>query len=159
MTSPPLDSTHKRMTSGVACHHHLWAAHTIERRWAWHDATAFGKHTQSDDDGRGMPSSHLGSTDRQTASGVACHHRRWAAQMIDRRRAWHAIIALGQHTRSATSGKALNHRPWIVHTVKRRPAWHDITTLGLHARSDDIGRGMTSPPLYSTHGRTTRGMA
>ena len=30
MTSPPLDSTHDRTTSGVACHHHLWVAHTNE---------------------------------------------------------------------------------------------------------------------------------
>ena len=111
---------------------------------------AFGKHTQSDDVGRGMPSSHLGSTDRQTASGVASHHRPWTAEMVDRCRAWNAIIALGQHTRSAMSGEALNHRPWTVRTVKRRPAWHDITDLGLHARSDDVGRGMKSPPLDST---------
>ena len=30
MTSPPLDSTNDRTTSGVACHHRLWAAHTVE---------------------------------------------------------------------------------------------------------------------------------
>ena len=67
---------------------------------------AFGKHTQSDDVGRGMPSSHLGSTDRQTASGVACHHRRWAAQTIDHRRVWHAIIALDYTHDRMTSGVA-----------------------------------------------------
>ena len=37
MTSPPLDITQGRTTSGVACHHRLWAAHTVERRRAWHD--------------------------------------------------------------------------------------------------------------------------
>ena len=37
MTSQPLDNTHGRTISGVACHHLLWAAHTVERRRAWHD--------------------------------------------------------------------------------------------------------------------------
>ena len=35
MTSPPLDNIHDRTTLGVACHHRLWAAHTIEQRRAW----------------------------------------------------------------------------------------------------------------------------
>ena len=30
MTSPPLDSTHGQTMSGVACHHRLWEAHTVE---------------------------------------------------------------------------------------------------------------------------------
>ena len=133
----------------MACNHFPWTANTVERRRWWHAITSFGQHTQSDDVGRGMPSSLLGSTDRQTASGVACHHRPWTAQMVGHRWVWNAIIALGQHTRSATSGEELNLCSWTVHTVKRRPAWHDITDLGLHARSDDVGRGMTSPPLDS----------
>ena len=140
----------------MACHHLPRTANTVEQRRGLHAITAFGQHTQSDDVGRAMQSSHLGSTDRQTASGVASHHRPWTAQMVDRRRAWNAIIALGQHTRSAMSGEALNHRPWTVHTVKRRPSWHDITDLGLHARLDDVGCGMTSPPLNSTQPATSR---
>ena len=56
MTSPPLDSTHGRTASGVACHNRLMAAHTVERRWAWHDITAFGQHTRSNDGGRDMQS-------------------------------------------------------------------------------------------------------
>ncbi|WP_353802562.1 hypothetical protein [Acinetobacter baumannii] len=49
----------------------------------WHDITAFGQHTRLNDVGRGMPSSPLGSTHDQTTSGVACHHRRWAAHTIE----------------------------------------------------------------------------
>ena len=55
MPSPPLDSTQGRMTSCVACHHHLWAAHTIELRRAWHAIITFGKHKQSNHVGRSMP--------------------------------------------------------------------------------------------------------
>ena len=71
MTSPPLDSTHSRTTSGVACHHRLWAAFTIKRGRAWHDITAHGQHTWSNDVRRGMASSPLGSTNGQTTLGVA----------------------------------------------------------------------------------------
>ena len=106
MTSPPLERTHGRTTSGVACHHCLWAAQTVGRHRALHAIIAFVQHTQSNDIGRGMPSSPLGSTDSRAASGVACHHRSWTAQTVGRRRAWHAIIDLRQHTRSATSGVA-----------------------------------------------------
>ena len=62
MTSPPLDSTHSRMMLGVACHHRLWEAHTIERRWACHDINAFGQHLRSNDVGCGMTSPPLDST-------------------------------------------------------------------------------------------------
>ena len=142
MPSSPLGSTYGPTTSGVACHHRLWAAHTVERRWVWHAIIAFGladtagrrrawhpiialrRQTRSNDVGRGMQSSPLGSTDSQTTSGVACPHRPWAVQTVGWRRASHAIIALGQHT-----------------------------------RSNDIGRGMPSSHLGSTHGRTTLGVA
>ena len=106
MTSPPLDSTHNRMTSGVACHHRLWEAHTVERRRAWHAIIALGRQTRSNDVRRGMPSWPLGSTEGRTASGIACHHRIWPAHTVERRRAWHDITTLGQHTRSETSGVA-----------------------------------------------------
>ena len=124
ITSLLLDNTHGRTTSGVACHPCLWTAHTVERRWAWNNITAFGQHTQSNNVGRDMPSPPFDSTFCRTTSGVACHHRCWAA-----------------------------------HMVERYQVWHDITTLGLHARSDDVGCGMTSPPLDSTHGRTTSSVA
>ena len=38
-------------------------------------------------------------------------------------------------------------------------AWTTKYTLGLHSLSKDVGRGMPSPPLDSTHGRTTSGVA
>ena len=82
MTSLPLDSTHGQTTSGVACHHHLWEEHTIERRRPWHDIDALGLHGQSNDVGRGMTSPPL------------------VAHTVERRRAWHAIIALGWKTRA-----------------------------------------------------------
>ena len=130
MLSSPLDGKHGRTASGVACNHRPW------------------QHTLSSDVGRGMPSSPLGSTDGRTVSGVACHHRPWTAQTVDRRRAWHAIIALGQNTRSngvghgmlsspldstdgrPSSGVACHHRLRTAQTVGHRRAWHAIIALG-----------------------------
>ena len=159
MTSPPLDSTHGQMTSGVACHHRLWTAYTVEWRRMWHAIIAFGQHTGSND------------------SGVACHHRFWAAKTVERRptwhaiiavglahtvgrcQAWHAIIALGRKTQSnnvgcgmpssplgstkgrTTSGVASHHRLWAAKTIEQ-------------------GRGsMPSPPLDYKDGRTTSSVA
>ena len=134
--------------SGVACHHRLWAAHTVERRRAWHAIIALGRQTQSKDIRRGMPSSPLGSTNGRTTSGVACHHSPWTANTVKRRRVWHAIITFGQHTRSndvgrcktspplvsthsrTTSRLACHHRLWAAHTVERRRAWHAIIAFG-----------------------------
>ena len=76
MTSLPLDSTHGRTTSGVACHHHLWVAHTVERRLAWNNITSFGQHTRSNNLGRDMPSPPFDSIFFRTMLGVARHHRR-----------------------------------------------------------------------------------
>ena len=117
MPSSPFGSTHGRTTSGVACHHHLWAAqmvkrrqawnaiiafrlaHTVGRRRAWHDIIALGRQTRSNDAGQGMPSSPLGSTHGRTTSGMACHHRLWEANMVLLRCAWHYITAIGKHPR------------------------------------------------------------
>ena len=123
MTSPPLDNTHGRPTSGMACHHRLWAAHIVKRRQAWHDITAFGKHTRSNDVGHGMPSSPLGSTYGRTTSGKACHHRVLAAHTVQRHRAWHAIIAFGQHKRSNDAGRGMKSPPL--------DCTHDQTTSGV----------------------------
>ena len=159
MPSPPLDSTHSRMTSGVACHHLLWEAQTVERCR------------------RGMPTSPLGSTHGRTTSGVACHHRFGLADTVRWRQAWHAIIALGRQTWSndvrrgmpslplgstngrTASGVACIHCLWPAHTVKRRRAWHAIIAFGDHTGSNDVGCCMPSSPLGSTHGRTTWGVA
>ena len=159
MPSSPLGSTIGQTTSGVAFHHRLCAAHAVGRRRAWHAIIAFGQHivkrrrawhaiiafekqTRSNDVGRGMPSSTLGSTNDRKTSGVACHHHLWKAHTFERRRAWPAIIAFG-----------------LADTIGRRRAWHAITTLGQHTRWDDVRRYMRSPLLDCTHGRTTSGMA
>ena len=168
MLSSPLDSTHGRMTSGMACHHSPLMANTVERRRAWHAIISFGQHTRSNDVGRGMPSSPLDSTHGRTTSGVAFHHGPLTTHTVKRRRAWHAIIALGRQTRSnnvrrdmpslplgstegrTTSGVACHHRP--AHTVERRRAWHAIIAFGQHTRSNNVGRGMPSSPLGNIHG-------
>ena len=97
-----------------------------------------------------MISPPLYSTHGRTTSGVACHHRLWTPHTVKRRRAWHSIIASGQHTRSnyvgrgmpslplgstknrTTSGVACQHHLWAAHTVKRRRAWHASIAFGQH---------------------------
>ena len=83
-----------------------------------------------------MTSLPLGSTHGQTTSGVACHHRLWTSQTVERRRLWHAIIAIGHHT-------------W----------WNDIrrgmTSLPLDSTH---GRTTSGPLLESTHRQTTLGV-
>ena len=106
---------------------------------------------------------------------MAYHQRLGTAHTEERHRAWHSIIAFGQHKRSddvgrgmpsppldstlgrMTLGVACHHRSWTAHTVGLRQAWHDITTFGQHTRLNDVGRGMPSSPLGSTNGRTTSG--
>ena len=95
MQTSPLGSTDGRTASGVACHHRLWEAHTVERHQAWNAIIALRWQTRSNDVRRGMPSSPLGSTHSRTTSGIACHHRLWEAHTVERCRAWHAIIASG----------------------------------------------------------------
>ena len=76
----------------------------------------------------------------RTTSGLAYHYLPLTANTVKRLRAWHAIIAFGQHTRSndvghgmtsppldsthdrMTSGVAFYHRLWEEHMVKRRRA-------------------------------------
>ena len=121
MPSPPLDSTLDRTTFRVASHHCAWAAHTIERRQAWHDINSLGMHAWSDDIRRGITSPPLDSTlDRQ-------------------RRAWHEITALGQHARSDDIGRGMASPPLDSTHGWQRRAWHDITALGQHTRSATSG--------------------
>ena len=172
-----LDGKHDQTTSAVACHHLLRAAKTVEQRRAWHAIIAFRQHTWSNDVGRGMPSPTLGSTNDRTTSGMECHHRLWEAHTVERRRAWHAIIAFGQHTRSndvgrgkpssplegkrdrTTLGVACHHRLWEAHTVERRQVWHATIAFRQHKRPNDVLGGMPSLPLDYTHGLTTSGVA
>ena len=139
----------------MACHQRLGTAHTVRQRRVWHAIIAFGQHKQSYDIESFIPSPPLDSTQGRMTSGVACHRRPWTAPTVGRRGAWHEITALGLH------------RGWSWHDITvieqnmigRRRAWHDITALGQHTRSDYVRRGMTSPPLYITHSRTTSGVA
>ena len=165
MPSSPLDSTNSRTTSGVVCHHHLWVAHTAERRWAWHAIIAFGladtigrcqawkaiialgRQTRSNDIGRGMPSPHLNNTHGQTMSGLACNHRLWAAQTVGRCQMLHAISPLACTHSRTTLGVACHHCLSAAHTVERRRAWHAIIAFGQHTRSNDVGRVMPSSLL------------
>ena len=94
MPSSRLASTHDRTSSGMACHHHLWAAQTVERRQAWHEITAIGLHRRSDDVGCGMTSLPLDSTHSRMMLGVAWHHRPLTAHTVERRRGWHDIAVL-----------------------------------------------------------------
>ena len=151
-------STNCRTTSGVACHHHLWAAHTVDRRRVWHAIIALRQHTQSKDVGRGMTSLPLDSTHGRTTSGVACHHRLWATHTIERRLAGHAILAHGQQTRSNNVRLDIPSPP-LDNT-------HGSTTSGVachlafgkHTWSKDVGRGIKSPPLGITHCQTSSGV-
>ena len=159
MPSPPLDITHARMTSGVACHHRPSTTHTEEQRRAWHDLTALGQHTWSEDVGCGMTSPPLVSKQGQTTSGVACHHHLWAAHTVERRRAWHAIIALRRHTKSKDVGRGMTSPPLDSTHGRTTSGVTCHLAFGKHTRSKDVGRGMKSPPLGSTHGQTTSGVA
>ena len=156
MTSPPLDCTHGRTTSGVTCHHRLWTAHSVKRRLVWHVIIAVGQHTRSNDVGRGMISPLLECTHGRTTSGVAYHHRRWTAHSVGNTGRGMKSPPLDSTHGRMTSVMAFRHRLWAAHTVKQRRAWHDITALGQHTQSDDVEHGMTSPPLDSTHGRQRR---
>uniref|UniRef100_A0A494G8V3 Uncharacterized protein n=1 Tax=Solanum lycopersicum TaxID=4081 RepID=A0A494G8V3_SOLLC len=123
----------------------LLEAHTVERRWAWHDITALGRHARSNDIWRGMTSPPLDNKDN------------WQ-YTVERRQAWHAIIALARETRSNVI-VSCHQRLRTAHKEGRRRAWHAIISFGQHRRSDDVGRGMPSPPLDSTHGRMTSSVA
>ena len=135
MPSLPLGSTDGWTVSDVACQHRIWPALTVKRRRAWQAIIAFGKHTGSNDVGRCMPSSPLGSTHGRTTSGVACHHRLWTAVTVGRRRAWYSIITLGQHTRSDGIGRGMPSSPLDNTHGRQCREWHDITSLGQHTRS------------------------
>ena len=154
MTSPPLDSTHDRTTSGVTCQYRLWATHTVERRRAWHAITALGQHIQSKDVKRGMTSPPLDNTHGRTTSGVTCHHRLWTAHTIERRWAWHAIITFGQHKRSDGVGRGMPLSPLDGkhgRTMSGVECHHLLWAVGT---VDIIGCGMSSWPLDTTHDRT-----
>ena len=159
MPSSPLGSTNGPTTSGVACHHRLWIEHTVERGLEWHSIIAFGKHKLSNDVGRGMPSSPLGSTQGRTTSGVACHNRHKAAHTVERCRAWHDITTFVQHTRSNDVVRGMPSSPLGSTHGRMTSAWHAIIAHGRQTRSNGVGHKMPSSPLGSTQDQTTSGVA
>ena len=74
MPSLLLESIHSRTMSSVASYYRPCIEHTIKCCWAWHACMALRQHTQSDYDGRVMPSLPLGSRHGRMTSGVAWHH-------------------------------------------------------------------------------------
>ena len=141
---------------GVACQHHVWAAHTLERRRASHYITSFGQSTRSNNVGCDMPSAPLESAHGRTTSGVACHHHLWAAHTSNYVGRGMPSSPLGSTNGRTTSGVACQHHLWAAHTVERRRAWHAITALEKHTWSNDVGRSMTSLPLERTHDQQRR---
>ena len=125
MRSSPLGNTDGRTTLGVACHHRPWTTNTVKRCRAWYAIIAFGQHRRSNDVGRGLPSTPLGGKHSRTTSGVTYHHRLWTsghsrtasavaylhcpwtANMVERCRAWHAIITFGHHIQSNDVGRGM----------------------------------------------------
>ena len=160
----------------MACHHPLREAQTVERRRSWHANITIGQHTRSNDVGRGMPTSPLGSTRSKdvgcgmtsppldsahgrTASGATFHHRLWKAHTVERRRAWHAIITFGQHKQSNGVGRGMPASPLYGEHDRTTSGVACIITFGQHTRSNDVRRGMPSWPFDSTDGRMTSGVA
>ncbi len=138
--SPPLNSTHGRTALGVACHHRLRAAYTVERRQAWLAIIALGWKTRSNDVRRGMPSPPLDSTHSRTMSGMKCNHRVWITHTVERRREWHDITVFGQHTQSKDVGHDMPSPPLDNTHGRTMLAGHAITNFGQLTRSNDIGQ-------------------
>ena len=173
LPSPPINNTLGRTTLGMARHHNPLKVHTVGLRRECHNITAFGQHIRSNEVGHGMPSSPLGSTHGRTTLGVACHHILWTAHTVELYRVWFYVTAVGLHAQSNDVGRripslplrsthsqttlclARHHRLWTTHSAEGHRVWNAIITVGTHTRSNDVGRVMTSPPLDSTHGRTT----
>ena len=163
-----LRKTHNQTTLIVACHHRHWKTTMIRLCCVWHVINALGQHTRSDAIEHGMPSSPLDNTHGRTTSSEACRHLPWAAHTVKRRRAWHVVIALGQHARMDDVGHGMRSSPldhthdWTMFDM------HAIIALGVHTqlayvggcmpacplgrtRSEDVGRGKPSSPLNCMH--------
>ena len=158
MFSSPFDSTHGRLTSGLACPHGPWAAHTVNAE-------------------RGITSLPVGYTRGRMKSGVIWLLCLETVHTVGRHRTWHAIIAIGLHTRSndvrrgmlswslaithacTMSGVArhyrpctactrsdnvehgIHHRHWTTYTIRLHRVWHVIIALVLHTRLNVFGHG------------------
>ena len=95
----PLDSTHGREMSTMACHQHPWTTHTIRLNQARHSLIVLGQHTRSDEVGRGIPSSPLENIHDLTMLDTACYDHPLTTETIGPRRMLHDRMALGIHTR------------------------------------------------------------
>ena len=82
MQALSLRSTDGWTTSGVVCHHHPLTTHTIGLRRAWHAIIALGKHTQSDNVGRGILLSPFERINDRTTSRMACYRRSSTTHMV-----------------------------------------------------------------------------
>ena len=77
----------------MACHHPLWAAHTVELRRRGMPLSPLGSINGRTTSGVACQH-HLWAAHRRTTSGVACQHCLWAAHTVERCRAWHDISRL-----------------------------------------------------------------
>ena len=80
--SLPIDNTHDRMMSGVACNYNSLTAETFGGLQTWLDI-ALGLHTQIDDVKPGIPSLPLEIIHDQMMSRVTCHHLLLNTQTVD----------------------------------------------------------------------------
>ena len=143
--------------SRMSCRHAPWAANMVVRCQVWHTIIYIVRHTQLDNDEHDMQSSPLDCTHSGMTSSVTCHHCPWTTYTVELLRAWHAIIALGQHRQGHTTwGVACHHRPIGKYT---RPKTVRCGILSSPLKCTHIlimlGVAMLSLPLGSTHGRTT----
>ena len=108
---------------------------------------------------------------------MACDILPWNEHTVGGYRAWHSIIAIGQHKQGQTMSGVECHIalgqltvsndvkhamplfPWGNTRVRQSLVWHGITSLGQHTRSNYVGCGMPSLPLDNTDGRTTSGVS
>ncbi|TMW81654.1 hypothetical protein EJD97_008475 [Solanum chilense] len=143
----------------------LGSIHMVKLRRVWHSIFALAHHTCTtweDVVRRGMPSSPLGSTGGQTKSGMTCHLLTWTAHTVGRCRAWHAIIALGQHTRLNYVRRGTPSSPLdSIHAMGQHRALHPTSPFdNIEAHMIERHRRvMTSSTLDYTHEPSTSGVA
>ena len=116
MPSIPLDNTHGRTTSTVACHHRPWNVYMIKRYRVSLVIIALGKHTRSDHVGRGMPARPLGDTYSRMTLGVACHYCPCDTHTNDAGCDMPSLTLSNTHGRM-TLGVACHQRPRVEQTV------------------------------------------
>ena len=73
--------------------------------------------------------------------------------MVERRRVWHYITALGLHAHADDFGRGTISPPLDSTHDRQRRAWHDITSLGQHAQSAMSGVVCHQRPWTSLHSR------